>query len=103
MPRFSLWRKPLAALLTASLLALALPARAQAPYEEGPSGGMMMFDVVFLRPFGVLATALGTATFLASLPFTIVAGGVPRAGKTLIVEPFLYTFDRPLGDPERGP
>ncbi|MBI5444488.1 MAG: multidrug transporter [Deltaproteobacteria bacterium] len=101
------WRKRLAPFLSALFLWTAFPATAQDPYaeplhEESPSGGMMMFDIVFLRPFGLLATALGTATFLVSLPFTVAAGGTGHAGKTLVVEPVLYTFDRPLGRTERG-
>jgi hypothetical protein len=96
------WRKSLAALITALLLAIGAPAAAEPP-AEGDPGGMMMFDVVFLRPFGLLATALGTATFLVSLPFTVVSGDTSKAGRALVVEPFLYTFDRPLGKSDRVP
>jgi hypothetical protein len=59
----------------------------------------MMIDLVVLRPFGLVATALGTAVFIASLPFTLPTLSVKQAAKKLIVEPAKYTFARPLGHP----
>ena len=66
---------------------------------EEPSGEGMMVDLVVLRPFGLAATALGTAVFIASLPFTLPTLSVKQAAKKLIAEPAKYTFARPLGHP----
>ena len=67
-------------------------------FEEASGEGMMV-DLVVLRPFGLAATALGTAVFIASLPFTLPTLSVKQAAKKLIAEPAKYTFARPLGHP----
>lgn len=66
---------------------------------EEPSGEGMVVDLLVLRPFGIVATALGTAVFIASLPFTLPTGSVKQAAKKLVAEPAKYTFARPLGQP----
>lgn len=58
----------------------------------------IVFDAVFLRPFGVLATAFGSIVFVASLPFSLPAGNTHEVAQRLIVDPFRYTFSRPLGE-----
>lgn len=101
MSRLAGWRRCLALIAVAPLLGLAAPAGAQALRSEEPGGGMMLFDMIFVRPVGLAATVVGTAAFIVSLPFTVVAGDVNEAGKTLVRDPFLYTFERPLGETER--
>ena len=66
---------------------------------EEPSGAGMLVDFVVLRPFGFVATVLGTAVFIASLPLTLPTGSVKQAAKKLVAEPAKYTFVRPLGQP----
>jgi hypothetical protein len=95
------WKRRIAAATTAVLLGLALPAGAESVPDAGPTGEMMFFDVAFLRPFGLAATALGSAAFVVSLPFSWIGGNLQDAAQKLVVDPFLYTFDRPLGEPER--
>ena len=60
----------------------------------------MVFDTVFLRPFGLLATVFGSAIFVVSLPFSIPGGNTGVAAKKLVADPFRYTFKRPLGQIE---
>jgi hypothetical protein len=55
-------------------------------------------DVLIIRPVTLVGTVLGTALFLVALPFSIPSGSVEMTAKKLIVEPFKYTFTRPLGD-----
>lgn len=55
-------------------------------------------DVLVIRPVTLVATVLGTALFVVALPFAIPSGSVKMTAKTLIVEPFKYTFTRPLGE-----
>jgi len=55
-------------------------------------------DVLLARPIGVVAGILGTAIFVASLPFTIPAGGVQDAADTFIVKPFQFSFIRQFPD-----
>lgn len=69
--------------------------------DSTPSAGAMAFDLLIVRPLGLVATVLGTGLFVVQLPLSIVQG-VPPAdpARKLIVEPARYTFGRPLGDME---
>ena len=55
-------------------------------------------DVLIIRPIGLVGTVLGTALFIVALPFSIPSGSVKMTARKLIVEPFKYTFTRPLGE-----
>lgn len=55
-------------------------------------------DVLLVRPLALAGTVLGTALFVVSLPFSIPSGSVKATAKKLIVEPFKFTFTRPLGE-----
>ena len=65
---------------------------------EDPGGGEMIFDLVAVRPIGLIATALGTVTFVLSLPFSALGRNVDVAGEKLVKDPAAYTFRRPLGE-----
>ncbi len=72
-----------------------------AAYEiasQEPTGGTMLADAFMVRPFMLVGTIIGTATFIVTLPFSLLGGNVGEAGKTLVVEPAAYTFVRPLGE-----
>jgi len=64
------------------------------PDETGTS---MAGDLMFARPIGLLATVLGTAAFVVSLPFTLLGGNVGEAADALVIKPAKFTFVRPLG------
>jgi hypothetical protein len=83
-------------LLCASLLGLAsLPVHAAR--EDDPTALAMTADALVARPFGVVVTAVGTATFLVSLPFSLAGGNVEQAAETLVLGPARETFVRCLG------
>jgi len=88
------------ALLAASL-ALAMGVspllQAQQPIDESPSEAEMIGDLLVARPIGAVMTVAGTAAFLVSLPFTVLAGSVSEAAETLMVGPAKTTFVRCLG------
>ncbi len=68
-------------------------------FEYDKVTGVEMFgDLVFVRPLMLVTTLAGTATFLVSLPFSLLGGNVGDAGEALVIEPAKYTFIRPLGD-----
>ena len=67
-------------------------------YEEDATMEGMIVDFVFLRPMGIVSTALGTGFFFASLPFSVSTGSLGIAFKKLVAEPAIFTFARPLGD-----
>jgi hypothetical protein len=62
-----------------------------------PTGGTMLADAFMVRPFMLVGTILGTATFIVTLPFSLLGGNVGEASRALVVEPAAYTFVRPLG------
>lgn len=72
-----------------------MPALAQR--DEGPSAEAMAADVILARPLGLVATTLGTAVFVVSLPFSAAGGNVEEAAETLVVGPARETFVRCLG------
>jgi len=95
------YSKQLIALLT--IVSLVTPfgtgAMAQGPEDEGDlAAGKMIVDVLLVRPLGLVATATGTALFIASFPFSLMGRNVKAAAKKMVIEPAKYTFVRPLGD-----
>lgn len=97
------WKKRSAILLVIATLLLTssgVPALAVVePVQEG-SAPAMIVDFVLVRPLGILATAIGTVVFVASLPFTAPARNTKEAFKKLVVAPAKFTFYRPLGRTE---
>ncbi len=71
----------------------------QYQYKGGADGNAaaMMFDLVVYRPAGIALTAIGTALFIVSVPFTLAGGNTDEAAEKLVREPFNFTFARPLG------
>ncbi len=95
-------KKSLVLLIAAVLLftwaaSPALASEKQYVTGEDRNAASMMFDLVLLRPLGLVATVVGTAFFVVSLPFSILGGNTGEAANKLVVEPAKYTFSRPLG------
>lgn len=66
--------------------------------DGSPSAGAMAFDLVIVRPLGLVATVLGAGLFVLQLPLSIIQGEPPSdPAKKLVTEPAKFTFDRPLG------
>lgn len=96
--------------LTSSLLAL--PTQAEVVQQnvsgdplysvEAPKGYAMVGDLVIARPLLIGATAIGTAAFIVSLPFTALGGNVGEAAQSLVVEPGREAFVRCLGCTSSG-
>ena len=95
-------RKPVSYLLAATLALTSMayvPGACAASYsnEEERTGGTMLADTFMIRPFMLVGTVVGLATFVVTLPFSALGGNIGEAGNTLVVEPARYTFVRPLG------
>jgi hypothetical protein len=60
--------------------------------------GAVAVDAIIVRPFCLVATVLGSAAFVVSLPWAVPSKSVHRAAKSLVVCPARTTFKRPLGD-----
>jgi ABC-type Fe3+ transport system permease subunit len=87
--------------LIAALICLpfATSALAQEYFEaKEPGGGAMIYDMVVIRPIGLVATVVGSAFWLVSLPFSALGDNVGTATDKLVKEPAAYTFKRPLGE-----
>jgi hypothetical protein len=59
--------------------------------------GKMAAEVV-VRPLGLVATVLGGAIFIVTIPFSALGGNADAAYNYLLADPFKFTFSRPLGD-----
>jgi hypothetical protein len=86
------------ACLISVLLCAAWVAPVWGAESEGGDPAPMMLDALIVRPVGVVATIVGTAVFIVTLPFSVPTASVNKAAKTLVGDPFLFTFDRPLGE-----
>lgn len=91
-------KKMFAVILTVSVLLCSVPAISLAYDEKEPSGTEIAMDIILIRPLGVASVAAGVAFFVVGLPFTLPTMSVGLAAKKLVVEPFKYTFVRPIGD-----
>jgi len=83
--------------LVLSLNSMVLANNQEAKPSPKPSPAAIVADVLVLRPAGLIGTILGSVAFVISLPVTLPTKKTETAGKTLVVEPLLFTFDRPLG------
>jgi hypothetical protein len=58
----------------------------------------MAFDLVLLRPLGLVSTVLGSAVHVVGLIFSGPGGNAGEAAELLVKEPAKFTFARPLGE-----
>ncbi len=88
--------------LIISALAFALagtsPAFADDKEREPVGPGSVAVDAILVRPVCFVASIIGTAVFVVSLPVAVTSKSVHRAAKALVVTPGQATFTRPLGD-----
>jgi len=87
------------------VLTLAVPIYAQdatiSPPSKrcmGPSSDLLIADTLFLRSAGIASMFVGVAASIVSFPFAAMTNTVDRLGQKYYVEPYEYTFIRPLGD-----
>jgi hypothetical protein len=86
--------------ITTALCVIALlmgsitPARA---VEDGSSLAVAV-DAVLARPACFVATVIGSALFVVSLPVAIPSKSVKKAAHALVETPAKATFSRPLGE-----
>ena len=83
---------------TACVLAITLstvtPSRA-----SGDSDSMKVIaDTIIVRPMCLVATVVGSAFFVISLPFAATSRSIKQSAHVLVVKPARATFTRPLGD-----
>ena len=91
--------KKVAVFLMISFLVVSLHgfASAQGDPSSAPSGGAIVADILLFRPLGFLGIIAGTAGVVISSPVTIPFNQTHEAVELLIMQPYRYTFERPLG------
>ena len=67
-------------------------------HTDKPSGAAMLVDGVVIRPLGIVATLIGSAVFVVTLPFSFFGDNVADAAQSLVKDPAKMTFVRPLGE-----
>jgi hypothetical protein len=68
---------------------------AEDTYEQ--KAGRIAADVFVWRPAGLLLTIGGGALFVVALPISAITGGTKKTAHTLVVTPYKFTFQRPVG------
>ena len=94
----SAWKKLV--VIPALTLAIAIPPALALDQEQigrEPTTAEMYADGLIARPLGLVASVLGAAVFVVTLPFTLPSKSVSSAAKELVAVPAQYTFKRPLG------
>lgn len=90
-------------LILSALAMFMLPLHSQAQeIDEKPSAAAMVFDGIIIRPITLVATVLGTAVWIVTLPFSALGGNAGDAADTLVLEPAAATFIRCLGCTNNG-
>ena len=93
-------KKTINAITLALLILTAFPSTSAAQ-ENAP--GAEIIDLIIMRPAGLIALIGGSVTYAALSPLTAFATISPPhnafqiLAKPLILTPFAFTFDRPLG------
>ena len=67
------------------------------PTHQDPPGELIIADVLFLRPAGLVACVIGAVGAFLTWPFAATSNTPDRVGRQLLIKPFRYTFERPLG------
>ncbi|MBI2384158.1 MAG: hypothetical protein HYV18_08825 [Gammaproteobacteria bacterium] len=87
--------------MAALMMLAATAAGAQQPaaddMRDSPSGEAMAFDLLVVRPIGLVGSVAGIGLFLVSLPVDLITLNVSEPANRLVVEPLKFTFTRRLG------
>jgi hypothetical protein len=72
------------------------PARSEIP-SAPPTAATRAYDLVVLRPLGLVQTAVGGAFFAVFYPVSLLTGGSDHVVDACVKSPVEQTFRRPLG------
>ena len=89
--------KTLKIITIACLLFALLSANVSAAIPEERPGAFAMVIDVPIRVVGLGLALIGSAFFVVALPFALTSGSTGDAWDALVIEPFEFTFTRPLG------
>jgi len=89
--------KPLKIITIACLLFALLSVNVSAAIPQERPGAFAMVIDVPIRVVGLGLALIGSAFFVVALPFALTSGSTGDAWDALVIEPFEFTFTRPLG------
>ncbi|MBF0287187.1 MAG: multidrug transporter [SAR324 cluster bacterium] len=92
----NIWKPLFISLLLIGIVGNTCMVQAVEDKQNRPSGTLVAIDAIPVRIAGLAVTVVGGAVFVVSLPFTVFTD-VGTAWDALVVDPFLFTFVRPLG------
>ncbi len=84
--------------LTVLLMVVVLLTSSMAFAAQDINATNVIADTLILRPLGFAATVFGAAIFVIGLPFAAITKSVDQTAQVLIMDPYNYTFVRPVGD-----
>ena len=84
-------------LILISALFLAASALSTSAFDDG-SFEAVAADVIVVRPLSFVATLLGSALFVVSLPVAAISDSVADTSEALVFTPGRMTFTRPMGE-----
>ena len=85
-------------IIACSVMIIMILTSAAAFAEDAHKAEEAIFDVIAVRPVGFVTLSIGTVFFIVALPFAAMSGSTDKVAKTLVADPFNYTFTRPVGD-----
>jgi hypothetical protein len=85
------------ALCVACALVVSLGGITSAQAFQDGSGEAMVGDFLVVRPACLVATIIGSAFFVLSLPVAAISKSTDKTAETLVAVPARATFTRPLG------
>ncbi|MGQ9645406.1 MAG: hypothetical protein ACUVWO_02565 [Thermodesulfobacteriota bacterium] len=80
------------------ILCLSSPGFAEDSSPKEPSLADRVGDVLCIRPLGVIRVVIEAVAYGVSLPITAPLGKADAAREFLITDPYVFTFERPLGE-----
>jgi hypothetical protein len=83
--------------LLVSIIFLAASTRRASAFEDG-SFEAVAADAIVVRPFTFVATVLGSALFVVTLPVAAISKSTSKTAEALVLRPARMTFTRPLGE-----
>src|SRR5688572_28677611 len=66
-------------------------------FEDG-SFEAVATDTLVVRPFGFVATVLGSVLFVVALPVAAISKSTSETAEALVMKPARMTFTRPMGE-----
>ena len=68
------------------------------PYQNGPSAGKVVLDLLLVRPFCVVGSLTSTAVCIVTMPAAFLVGVGDQSAHLLVQAPWRFTTGRPLGE-----